>query len=476
MIDTGLLSPVRAGRPIEDLVSDAAWIAAMVDSEVALALAQCELGIIPEKALKDIQTVAHTHIFDARAIAIGSRGAANPVVVFVEELTRAVSALDPDSANYVHRGSTSQDILDTAAMLVAHRALGLIIADLLRSVGSLVELADEHRATPMAGRTLAMHAVPTTFGAKLAVWIQGLLDAHDRLVGVRSRLPAQLGGAAGTLASYVETARDGFQAGTGMDVAGIVFTDLTEHFARRLGLAVPVAPWHTTRTPIADIAYALNVASGALGKIAVDVLSMARTEVGEVTEPAAAGRGESSAMPQKRNPAMSTLIRTAALQVPALTSILFGSMLAEDERPAGAWHAEWQPLRDAILLVGGAADTAAELTAGLEPNPDRMRNNLDLTNGQIVSERVSAVLSPAIGKIQAKKLLQSAAFTSHKTGQPLATLLKNDPLVTQYLADAEIDDITSPDMYLGASCHIVDAALNRQPGVETQATLRRRDL
>jgi adenylosuccinate lyase len=135
---------------------------------------------------------------------------------------------------------------------------------------------------------------------------------------------------------------------------------------------------------------------------------------------------------------MSTLIRTAALQVPALTSILFGSMLAEDERPAGAWHAEWQPLRDAILLVGGAADTAAELTAGLEPNPDRMRNNLDLTNGQIVSERVSAVLSPAIGKIQAKKLLQSAAFTSHKTGQPLATLLKNDPLVTQYLADAEI--------------------------------------
>ena len=185
---------------------------------------------------------------------------------------------------------------------------------------------------------------------------------------------------------------------------------------------------------------------------------MARTEVREVTEPAAAGRGESSAMPQKRNPAMSTLIRAAALQVPALTSILFNAMLAEDERPAGAWHSEWQPLRDALLLVGGAADTAAELTAGLEPDPDQMLRNLDLTNGQIVSERISAVLSPAIGKVRAKKLLQSAAFTSNETGTPLAELLKNEPLVNANLTDSEIDDITNPSKYLGAALRIVDTA------------------
>lgn len=461
MTDTGLLSPVRAGRPIENLVGDEAWIAAMVEVEVALATAQSELGIIPDKALDDIHSVARTHTFDTRAIAIASRGAANPVVVFVEEFTRAVDAIDPVSANYVHRGSTSQDILDTAAMLITYRAAGLIIDDLGRSIRALTELSHTHRATPMAGRTLAMHAVTTTFGAKVAGWLHGLLDARDRLHDLRSRLPAQLGGAAGTLASYIETSRPALQPTPGIDVEDIVYTHLTASYARNLGLATPPAPWHTTRTPIAEIASALNITSGALGKIAVDVLSMARTEVREVTEPAAAGRGESSAMPQKRNPAMSTLIRAAALQIPALTSILFNAMLAEDERPAGAWHSEWQPLRDALLLVGGAADTAAELTAGLEPDPNRMLRNLDLTNGQIVSERISAVLSPAIGKVRAKKLLQSAAFTSNETGTPLAELLKNEPLVTANLTDSEIDDITTPSNYLGAALRIVDTATTR---------------
>lgn len=462
MQDAGLLSPVRAGRPIENLVSDDAWIAAMVEAEVALAAAQTELGIVPTAALDDIRTVSRTHAFDTRAIAIASRGAANPVVVFVEEFTRAVEALDPASANYVHRGSTSQDILDTAAMLVARRAIGLITEDLARSIHALVALAEAHRTTPMAGRTLAMHAVPTTFGAKVAVWIHGLLDAHERLVDVRSRLPAQLGGAAGTLASYIEASRLSPRGTSpGADNVDIVYDDLTAKFARHLGLATPIAPWHTTRTPIADIASALNITSGALGKIAVDILSMARTEVREVTEPAAAGRGESSAMPQKRNPAMSTLIRSAAFQVPALTSILFNAMMAEDERPAGAWHSEWQPLRDALLLVGGAADTAAELTAGLEPNPDRMLKNLRATNGQIATERISAVLALSIGKQHTKKLLQSAAFTADKTGQPLAELLKGDPEVASFLTGPDIDDITDPTNYLGASPRIADAATRR---------------
>ncbi|MBT2275891.1 class-II fumarase/aspartase family protein [Rhodococcus qingshengii] len=458
MNDTGLLSPVHAGLPIENVVSDDAWITAMLDTEVALATAQCDLGIIPHTALVDIAHAARTHIFDTRALAIASRGAANPVVVFVEELTRAVEAIDTDSANYVHRGSTSQDILDTAAMLITARATTLIIGDLERCVHALTDLARTHRTTVMAARTLAMHAVPTTFGAKIAVWINGLLDARDRLTTLRTQLPVQLGGAAGTLASYVEVAEVGHPDPLG---AGDVRTALTARFARHLDLTAPPAPWHTTRTPIADTAAAMNITSGALGKIAVDVLSMARTEVLEVREPAAAGRGESSAMPQKRNPAMSTLVRSAALQVPALTSMMFQSMLAEDERPAGAWHAEWRPLRETLLLVSGAAATAAELVEGLTPDTGRMLTNLELTGGQIVSERLSAVLAPLAGKTHTKKLLQKAAFAAQETGRPLSLILADDPAVNAHLPLEVIESLLDPYNYLGAAPDIVDDALAR---------------
>lgn len=462
--DKGLLAPVRAGVPMEALVSDDAWVEAMLDVELALARAQARLGIIPKDVVGHMTVAVGTHRFDTRAIAEAARGAANPVVAFVQHLQRMVAEVDPVSADYVHWGSTSQDIFDTATMLIAARALTAIIDDIDETVDALTGLGHRHRNTPIAARTLGMHAVPTTFGARVASWVQGLLDAGDRLRQVREhRLPVQLGGAAGTFASYVECARRSGGELADADAAEI-FARLTDEFAAELSLAPSVAPWHSVRTPIADLAAALTTASGALGKFAVDVISQSRTEVMEVFEPAAAGRGESSAMPQKRNPVLATLIRSASLQVPALASTLFMAMLAEDERSPGAWHAEWQPLRDCLLLLGGSAHTAAELAGGLSADPERMRQCLALSGGQLVSERLSIHLTPLLGRVQAKKVLQTAAFEAAESGRSLVDVLAANAMVRNHLEVAEIRELLQPENYLGVAPDLIDLVVGRGRG------------
>lgn len=461
IMDEGLLAPVRAGVPIEALVSDDAWIEAMLDVELALARAQGRLGIIPMDAVGHITIAVRDHVFDTRAIAVAARGAANPVVAFVSELQRVVAEVDPVSAGYVHWGSTSQDILDTATMVIAQRALSLIIGDVESGVDSLARLADQHRRTPMAARTLGLHAVPTTFGARVAAWLKGLLDARDRLHAVlASGLPVQLGAAAGTFASYIECAR-----ASGGELAGAsaieIYKRLSSAFAAELQLPTGRAPWQSVRTPLADLAAALATTSGALGKFAVDVISQTRTEVMEVLEPAAAGRGESSAMPQKRNPVLATVIRSAALQVPALSSTIFAAMVAEDERPPGAWHAEWQPLRQILLLVGGSAYTAAELAEGLVADADRMGRNLLLSGGQVMSERLAIRLTPLLGRAEAKKVLQSAAYEAEETGESLATVLGGNAMLRNHLDPDEIEDLLRPENYLGVAPDLMDLVLDR---------------
>ncbi|MFE3102981.1 3-carboxy-cis,cis-muconate cycloisomerase family FAD/NAD(P)-binding protein [Nocardia tengchongensis] len=459
-VECGLLAPVGAGTPVESLLGDDAWIEAMLEVELALTRAEARLGMVPDTVTGHLATAVREHEFDAREIARASRGAANPVVCFVERLHDAVAEVDPASADYVHYGSTSQDILDTATMVIASRVLAVVIADLDTILAALADLARRHRTTPIAGRTLARHAVPTTFGAKVAVWMQGLLDARERLDRVRGTLPVQLGGAAGTLASYIECARCA-ESELSDAPAGEIVERLTGEFAAELSLTVSATPWHTVRTPIADLAAALALTSGILGKLAVDVISQSREETAELTEPAAPGRGESSAMPQKRNPVLSTMIRAAALQVPALASTLFGALLAEDERAAGSWHAEWQPLRECLLLVGGAAHTAVELATGLIADADRMAENLSLTEGQIVAERLSIRLAPILGKPQAKKALQAASFEARSSTRPLADVLAESPDIVGHLSRLELTELLRPENYLGAAPDLVDRVLRR---------------
>ncbi|MFJ4713595.1 lyase family protein [Streptomyces sp. NPDC088785] len=451
--DAGLLSPVRAGAPAERETTEKAWLQAMLDAESALARAQARLGTVPARAAEAITRAARADRFDPRALAVRARESANPVVALVAELTRAVAAEDAAAAEYVHRGSTSQDILDTGTMLMCRRAVAPVLADADRIVTALGRLAGRHRDTAMAGRTLALHAVPTTFGLKAAGWRELVADARDRLARAHAGLPVSLGGAAGTLAGYLEHAR----AGAGEDLPDDYAALLAAAFAEETGLAGQRLPWHSLRTPVADLAAALAFTAAALGKFAVDVQVLVRTEIAEAGEPAVAGRGSSSAMPHKRNPVLSTLVRSAALQVPALTAGLTQCLITEDERSAGVWHAEWLLLREAVRLTGGAVWTAAELAEGLTPDPERMRANLALTASAVVTERLAAVLTPHLGRARARELLSEAARTADAKGLDLGRVLGAEPDVRAHLTARRLTSLLDPTAYTGAA----DALVNR---------------
>ncbi|MBQ0878504.1 3-carboxy-cis,cis-muconate cycloisomerase [Streptomyces sp. RT42] len=437
--DAGLLAPGWAGSPAADATDDRALVRALLDAEAALTRAQAGLGLAPEEAANAVTEAADPARFDASSLAERARGGGNPVIPLVADLTQAVGE---EHGPYVHRGATSQDILDSALMLVAARALEPLLADLGRAERALARLAAEHRDTAMPGRTLTQHAVPTTFGLKAAGWRALVLDARDRTAAVRSALPAQLGGAAGTLAAFGAYGAPDPHA-------------LPAAYARELGLCAPLLPWHTLRTPVADLAGCLAFAAGALGKIAADVLTLSRTEIGELAEGSGGG---SSAMPHKANPVRSTLIAAAARRAPQLAATLYGSLAAEDERPAGAWHAEWEPLRDLLRLTGGAARDAAELTEGLQVRPEAMREHLALTHGLIVSERLSAELAPVLGRARAKALLTELAGRTYTEDRSLAELLAEVP----ELKGLDLTALTDPARYTGSAGALTDRALERR--------------
>ncbi|MGY1439164.1 3-carboxy-cis,cis-muconate cycloisomerase [Streptomyces reniochalinae] len=439
-----MLSPVRAGSPAESATGDRAFLQALLDAEAALTRAQAGLGLAPGEAARAVTAAADAAHFDVRDLALRASAGGNPVIPLVADLTAAVG----DAAGpWVHRGATSQDIMDTAAMLVAHRTLGHLLADLERTAVALAALAATHRDTAMPGRTLTQHAVPTTFGLKAAGWRALALDARRRLASVREALPVQLGGAAGTLAAF---AADG---------GGEAALRLPSLLAEETGLAEPPLPWHTLRTPVADLAAALAHTAGSLGKLAADVLALTRTETAEVAEGAGGG---SSAMPHKANPVRATLVASAARQLPALAGVLFGALAAEDERPAGAWHAEWQTLREALRLTGGAARCAAELAEGLRVRPARMRENLALTGGRLVSERAALVLSRYVGRARAGALVTEAAARSASEQAPFVDVLRE----CGELADVPQEvwaDLAEPARHTGCAPALVDRALAHGP-------------
>jgi 3-carboxy-cis,cis-muconate cycloisomerase len=439
--DAGLLAPGRAGSPAESATSDIAFLQALLDAEAALTRAQAATGLAPAEAAEAVTAAADAARFDIRDIALRARGGGNPVIPLVGDLTAAVPA---EYAPYVHRGATSQDIMDTAMMLVASRTLDVVLADLARTEQALAGLAAAHRDTVMPGRTLTQHAVPTTFGLKAAGWRSLVLDARDRVRAVRDGLPVQLGGAAGTLAAF---------SAFGADLPAVDV--LVTAYARELGLAEPLLPWHTLRTPVADLASALAFTVSALGKPAADVLTLSRTEIGELSEGTGGG---SSAMPHKANPVRATLIAAAARRAPHLAATLYGSLAAEDERPAGAWHAEWEPLRDLLRLTGGAARDAAELAEGLQVHPDTMREHLGMTHGLIVSERLAAELTPHLGRARAKALLTDAAKRTRTEGRALSDILAEAP----DLADQDLAELTDPTRYTGSAGVLTDRALERR--------------
>ncbi|RCW46198.1 3-carboxy-cis,cis-muconate cycloisomerase [Halopolyspora algeriensis] len=426
------------GTPaITAALSGQAWLQAMLDVESALARAQARAGVIPHRAAEEITRHCRAENFDTASIGDRAASSATPVIALVRDLTALV---DETAAPHVHRGATSQDIVDTAAMLVAHRSVELVLADLRAAAEQCAGLAERHRGTLVVARSLLQQALPTTFGRKCAGWLVALTEASDGLERVwRQRLAVQLGGPAGTLASLGDD---------GQRVLGLL--------AEELGLGEPTVPWHTDRNRIGELAGALGTVAGTLGKIALDVKLHAQTESGELAEGQSGG---SSAMPHKRNPVRAVLITAATQRVPALVGGLLAAMPQEHERAAGAWQAEWEPLGELLRLVGAAASAARELLAGLRVDPDRMRSNLDLTGGLLMAESAASVLTGALGRSRAQDLVAEVCRRVVDNGSTLRAELLADSAVREVLSESDILAATEPADYLGSAGAFVDRAL-----------------
>jgi 3-carboxy-cis,cis-muconate cycloisomerase len=430
-------APIFVPAVLREATSDAAWLEAMLDAERALALAEARLGVIPADAADSVAASCRAELFDIAELAERGRGAGNPVEPLVRALRERVGG---EAADFVHWGATSQDILDSAAMLVSRRTVELILAELDGVATAAANLAEEHARTPMVARTLLQQAVPTTFGYKAATWLTAVLDARAALATVRDgRLAAQLGGAAGTLAAFGDN--------------GIA---LVEAFANELQLASPLAPWHSDRSRIAELGAALELAAGSVSKIALDVALLAQTEGGEARE---GNGGVSSTMPQKRNPSRSAVTIACARGVGAAASLLRGGIAHEHERAVGGWHVEWSALSDALALTGGAAASAREVLGGLELDTERMRGNLDASDGLVMAERLSFLLAEKLGRQDAQRLVADAAARARDGGRPFRAELLADARMS--LSPSELDAALDPVAYLGSAPALVASILAR---------------
>jgi 3-carboxy-cis,cis-muconate cycloisomerase len=352
-MSSGLFTSLFVPDAVAEAVADEAWVRAMLDVEAALADAEAEVGVVPGDAAEAIAAACGRVRLDPGELGVAGRSSGNPVVPLVRALRDAVGG---EAARWVHSGATSQDVLDSAAMLVARRALVPVVTELDGVAAACARLAREHRGTPMAGRTLLQQALPITFGLKAAGWLVAVTDARNRLRAWRPA--AQLGGGAGTLAALGDR---------GLAVMASL--------ARRLELDDPGVPWHAARGCVAELGAGLAIAAGAAEKIALDVVLLAQTEVAEVAE---SGGGESSAMPHKRNPAAAVRARAGARAARGAAGVLLEAMAGEHERAAGAWHSEWTALSQALAGAGGAAACVRESLESLTVIPERMRRNLEL--------------------------------------------------------------------------------------------------
>lgn len=432
-----LFDPVLAAGAVRDEVSDAAWLHALLDVEAALAGAGADAGVIPREHADRIAEVCREGYFDIAEIGAGSVGTGNPAASLVRKLTAKVGG---DAARSVHFGATSQDVMDSAAMLLAARALDPLLADLDACADRAAELAREHGSTVQSGRTLLQQALPVTFGFAAAGWLSGLDAAAQRLRS--QRLAAQLGGATGTLASLGEQ-------GTAVLAA----------FSRRLELAEPALPWHTERSRIAELAGALGELSGVISGITRTIVLLAQTEVAEVHEEGPAGSGGSSTMPHKRNPVAAVAAQAAAQQAPGLVSTLLSAMAQEHQRAAGSWHAEWRPLTELFRSTGSATYWLRTSLDRLKVDPDRMRANLDLTGGAALSERVTTALAKDTGRLAAHDAVAECARRAQAGEGELIDLLAEDPLVGKQLSRDQIARLLDPADYLGSARVFVERSL-----------------
>lgn len=440
-----LLTPLLRTHALTDFFSDEQTVQGMLDFEAALATAQAQCGVIPTSAVKPIVDACRAENLNFLALANAAANAGNLAIPLVKQLTQCVKRVDAEASRYVHWGATSQDAIDTGMVLQLRKALAETDQRLQRVMQALAGQIALHRQTLMPGRTWMQHALPITFGLKLAGTLDALLRWQQRLAEMRPRLLAlQFGGAAGTLASLKSQ---------GPEVA--------QRLADTLDLQLPDTPWHSQRDRVIEVASWYAGVGGTLGKLANDFALLMQTEVAEVSEPIAEGRGGSSAMPHKRNPVTCAAILAAVQRMPGLMATLYTAQIQQHERALGGWQAEWETLPQLIVLVGGVLENSEVLLRGMQVNTQKMRDDLDITHGLIMAESVTQALAVFIGKADAHHVVEKICHRAIALDCPLQPLLENDPLVSQHLSAAQLTPLLDPANAIGSSEHFVRQVLAR---------------
>jgi 3-carboxy-cis,cis-muconate cycloisomerase len=428
-----LIDSLATTAPLAEVFSDASVLRAMLTFEAALARAEAKVGVIPKAAAASISAIIENSEFDAADLGRRALRAGTLAIPLVKLLTERVNGKDPEAARYIHWGATSQDVADTALLLLLKNANSIISADVLRLEDALGRLSDQHRNTVMLGRTLLQAAPPTTFGLKAAGWFGAIRRSRIRLENAfRETAVLQFGGASGTLAALEDK---GVAVGRAL--------------ADELEIGYPDAPWHTHRDRLAAYVTSCGVLAGCLGKMARDISLLMQAEVAEVAEPGGAGRGGSSTMPNKRNPIACAITLSAANRVPGLVAGFLSSMVQEHERAVGGWQAEWPTVAAIVEATGLASASMAEAADGLEISVVTMRDNISATKGNVFAERAMMLLGPSLGRSAAHELVQKASQRSAAERRRLSEVLGEMPEVTNVLSQQTIRALENPEEYLG---------------------------
>ena len=447
-IDSAVFRDTFSTPAMRRIFSDEARVQYYLDIEAALARVQAHLGVIPAEAAEEICRHCDAAEYDMALLKTQTERIGYPVLPVVQQL---VGLCRGGLGEWCHWGATTQDITDTATVLQIRDALALVEQDLRAIAGSLAGLAAEHRDTPMAGRSNLQQATPITFGYKCAVLLAGFQRHLQRLQELRPRvLVGEFGGATGTLASL---GADGLKVQEGL--------------MRELGLGQPEIAWHTMRDRIAEVGCFLGLVTGTLGKISMDVKLMMQTEVEEVYEPFAEGRGSSSTMPQKRNPISSNYIHACVSMVRQNVAALLDAMVEDHERSTGPWEIEWIVLPEIFAMAAGALGQARFVLGGLQVDPERMLKNLDATKGLVVSEAVMMGLGPALGRQRAHDLVYDICREVLRSGRPFLDLLAENPEISPHMGREELARLVDPANYCGLSGEMVDRVLALQGRGET---------
>jgi 3-carboxy-cis,cis-muconate cycloisomerase len=439
-LDSAIFRDIFGTEAMRNVFSDTNRVQKYLDFEAALARAQARLKIIPQAACDEILRHCKVDQFDFEKLKIQTERIGYPVLPVVQQL---VALCKDGLGEWCHWGATTQDITDTATILQIREGLVLIEQDIVAIADSLAALARKYRDTPMAGRSNLQQAVPITFGYKVATYLAAFERHKQRLKELRERVFVfEFGGAAGTLSA--------------LGKAGLA---VQAELAKEINLRQPEIAWHTVRDRIAEVGCFLGLVTGICGKIAFDVKLMMQTEVEEVYEPFHEGRGSSSTMPQKRNPISSVYITAQTAVVRQHVAALLDAMVEDHERSTGPWEIEWIVLPEIFVLSAGALAQTRFLVGGLQVDEKKMRANLDITKGLIVSEAVMMGLGPSLGRQRAHDLVYDVCRKVVATGRPLADLLAEDAEISKHMSRAELAKLCDPANYLGQAGEMVDRVL-----------------